>query len=127
MWVWFSPHLNHTQSLIKEMCSCTKGVGEGGTICLRESAGEEYGEQPRILWDAASLSVVQMQNCSTVSVEVRKSQHKYIVGPRGHGLQEILQVSGCWVEVPSLDSDVNTITLRGPGEKLGQALTLVGY
>ena len=36
----------------------------------------------------------QKRNCATVSVEVRKTQHKYIVGPRGQGLQEILQTSG---------------------------------
>lgn len=38
--------------------------------------------------------LIQKRNCSTVSVEVRKTQHKYIVGPRGQGLQEILQTSG---------------------------------
>jgi hypothetical protein len=60
-----------------------------------------------------------------VSVEVKKTQHKYIVGPRGQGLQEVLQTTGVWVEVPPSDSDVNTITLRGPQEKLGEALTVV--
>lgn len=65
------------------------------------------------------------RTCSTVPVEVRKSQHKYIVGPRGQGLQEVLQSTGVWVEVPAPDADVNTITLRGPQEKLGQALTQV--
>ena len=29
------------------------------------------------------------------------------------------------MDVPALDADVNTITLRGPQEKLGQALTQV--
>ena len=71
-------------------------------------------------------SPLQKRTCSTVSIEVRKSQHKYIIGPRGQGLQEILLNSGVWVEVPSTDSDSNTITLRGPQEKLGHALTQVG-
>ena len=66
----------------------------------------------------------QKRTASSVSVEVRKSQHKYVV--RGGGLQEILQDSGVWVEVPSPETDSNTITLRGPQEKLGQALTQVG-
>lgn len=60
-----------------------------------------------------------------MSVEVRKSQHKYIVGPRGHVLQEILQTTGVWVDVPSTESDSSTITLRGTQDKLGQALTQV--
>ncbi len=67
----------------------------------------------------------QRRSCSTVSVEVKKTQHKYVVGPRAHVLHEILQTSGVWVEVPPSESDSNTITLRGPQEKLGQALTLV--
>ena len=38
--------------------------------------------------------IVQKRTCSTVSVEVRKTQHKYIVGPRGVGIQEILAATG---------------------------------
>ena len=33
--------------------------------------------------------------------------------------------SGVWVDVPSQDTESNTITLRGPQEKLGIALTQV--
>ena len=86
--------------------------------------------------------IVQKRTCSTVSVEVRKTQHKYIVGPRGVGIQEILAATGdlidehqleyncihyigVSVEMPSSESDSSTITLRGPPEKLGLALTQV--
>ena len=75
----------------------------------------------------APRSYLQCRTYGTVSVEVKKSQHKYIVGPRGQGLQEVLQTTGVWVEVPPSDADSNTITLRGPQEKLGQALTVVRY
>ena len=68
---------------------------------------------------------LQKRSIESVSVEVRKSQHKYIVGPRGHVLQEILQTTGVWVDVPSTESDSSTITLRGTQDKLGQALTQV--
>ena len=61
-----------------------------------------------------------------MSIEVRKSQHKYIVGQRWAALQDILEATGVWVEVPSLETEASTITLRGPQEKLGQALTMVG-
>lgn len=52
------------------------------------------------------------RKCATVSVEVRKSQHKYIIGPKGAGIAEILQGSGVSVEMPPTDSDKETITLR---------------
>ncbi|XP_076653827.1 satellite-binding protein 1 Dp1 isoform X2 [Halictus rubicundus] len=65
------------------------------------------------------------KRCTTVSVEVPKSQHKYVIGPRGSTIAEILQVTGVSVEMPASDSPTGTITLRGPQEKLGQALDKV--
>ncbi|XP_072349563.1 vigilin isoform X2 [Scyliorhinus torazame] len=62
---------------------------------------------------------------TTISVEVKKSQHKYIVGPKGNTLQEILDVTGVSVEMPSLESSCETIILRGEPDKLGPALTQV--
>ncbi|XP_069948284.1 vigilin isoform X2 [Cherax quadricarinatus] len=65
------------------------------------------------------------RKCQTVSVEVRKSQHKYVIGYRGANIAEILQETGVSVEMPPTESTTETITLRGPQDKLGQALTLV--
>lgn len=65
------------------------------------------------------------KRCTTVSVEVPKSQHKYVIGPRGSTIAEILQTTGVSVEMPAADSATGTITLRGPQEKLGQALNKV--
>lgn len=62
---------------------------------------------------------------TTISVEVKKSQHKYIIGPKGNTLQEILEVTGVSVEMPSLESLSETIILRGEPDKLGPALTQV--
>merc|ERR1712223_1909307 len=65
------------------------------------------------------------RKCSTVSVEVKKSQHKYVIGPKGSQINEILSATGVFVEMPSSDSPSETITLRGPQDKLGLALTKV--
>ncbi|XP_062858912.1 vigilin isoform X2 [Trichomycterus rosablanca] len=62
---------------------------------------------------------------TTISVEVRKSQHKYIIGPKGNSLQEIMESTGVSVEMPPLDSSSETIILRGEPDKLGPALTQV--
>lgn len=66
------------------------------------------------------LFLIQEKRCTTVSVEVPKSQHKYVIGPRGSTISEILQTTGVSVEMPAPDSATGTITLRGPQEKLGQ-------
>ena len=65
------------------------------------------------------------RKCQTVSVEVRKSQHKYVIGSKGANLHEILAETGVSVEIPPLDSQSGTITLRGEQDKLGPALTKV--
>jgi len=65
------------------------------------------------------------RKCTTVSVEVPKQQHKYIIRPKGQGIQEIFAATGVSVEVPPDKSDQSTITLRGEPDKLGLALTQV--
>ena len=76
------------------------------------------------MWDKMLLPL-QKRKCQTVSVEVKKSQHKYVVGPRYANIQDILAKTGVSVEVPDLNSPSETITLRGEQEKLGSALTEV--
>lgn len=58
-------------------------------------------------------------------MEVKKSQHKYVIGPKGNTLQEILDKTGVSVEIPPPDSSSETIILRGEPDRLGQALTEV--
>lgn len=65
------------------------------------------------------------RSCVSVSIEVHKSQHKYVIGRGGSGVNEILATTGVSVEVPPLESSSETITLRGEAEKLGIALTSV--
>lgn len=65
------------------------------------------------------------KKCSTVSVEVPRAQHRYVYGVKGSTIQEILQLTGVAVELPPSDSNIDTITLRGPQEKLGNALSTV--
>lgn len=72
-----------------------------------------------------SMSSSQKRKTTTISVEVKKSQHKYIIGPKGNTLQEILEATGVSVEMPPLDSSSETIILRGEPDKLGPALTQV--
>lgn len=69
--------------------------------------------------------IQQKRKTTTVSIEVRKTQHKYVIGPKRSSIHEILQLTGVSVEVPSPDSDSETITLRGDPDKLGMALTQV--
>lgn len=75
----------------------------------------------------AILSLVQekKKKTKTIHVEVKKQQHRYVIGPKGQTLQEILKQTGVSIEMPPLDNPSETITLRGEQEKLGPALTLL--
>lgn len=86
------------------------------------------GEKEGVMAAKAQVEAIYKQmekKCTTVSVEVPKSQHKYVIGPKGSTIAEILQNTGVSVEMPSSDSATGTITLRGPHDKLGLALSCV--
>jgi len=87
-------------------------------------AGEKNGVLA-VVEKIKEINKVLEKKATTVSVEVKKSQHKYVIGPKGNAINEILQETGVFVEMPSSDSSSETITLRGPQEKLGLALTKV--
>ena len=50
-----------------------------------------------------------------------------MIGPKGNAINEILQDTGVFVEMPSSDSPSETITLRGPQEKLGLGEFVLKY
>jgi len=65
------------------------------------------------------------RTCHTIQVEVKKQQHRYVIGPKGQSLQDIFKQTGVSIEMPPSDNPSETITLRGEQEKLGPALTLL--
>uniref|UniRef100_A0A8C7ZDS2 Vigilin n=1 Tax=Oryzias sinensis TaxID=183150 RepID=A0A8C7ZDS2_9TELE len=86
------------------------------------------GEKEQVALAVAMIKKVyeeKKKNTTTIAVEVKKSQHKYVVGPKGNTLQEILDRTGVSVEIPPSDSSSETVILRGEPDRLGQALTEV--
>ncbi|RKO93442.1 hypothetical protein BDK51DRAFT_32739 [Blyttiomyces helicus] len=61
----------------------------------------------------------------TIQIGVNKRQHRFIIGPKGATLQEILVVTGCFVELPLSSDPSESVTIRGPADQLTQALQLV--
>jgi len=62
------------------------------------------------------------KKCTTVNIEVKKAQHKYILGPAGQNLRQLFAKTGVSVELPH-ESESETITLRGERSKLATALS----
>ncbi|KAK2490649.1 hypothetical protein MC885_010910 [Smutsia gigantea] len=86
------------------------------------------GEKEQLAQAVARIRKIyeeKKKKTTTIAVEVKKSQHKYVIGPKGNSLQEILERTGVSVEIPPSDSISETVILRGEPEKLGQALTEV--
>lgn len=86
------------------------------------------GEKDGVARAKAAIEEIHREmekTCSFVCVEVPKVQHRYVIGAKGSTIQEILQLTGVAVEMPPSDSSSDTITLRGPQQKLGMALSTV--
>jgi len=86
------------------------------------------GDKEGVLASVQVLNAIYEEKkakCQMVSIEVRKTQHKYIIGQQANNLYEILDKTGVSVEVPFFESPSETITLRGEQLSLGSALTLV--
>ncbi|XP_053314560.1 vigilin [Spea bombifrons] len=86
------------------------------------------GEKEQLAQAVARIRQIyeeKKKKTTSIAVEVKKSQHKYVIGPKGNSLQEILERTGVSVEIPPSDSSSETVILRGEPEKLGQALTEV--
>ncbi|KAI1882721.1 hypothetical protein AGOR_G00237830 [Albula goreensis] len=86
------------------------------------------GEKEQVAQAVAMIKKIyeeKKKNATTIAVEVKKSQHKYVIGPKGNTLQEILDKTGVSVEIPPSDSSSETVILRGEPDRLGQALTEV--
>lgn len=60
-----------------------------------------------------------------MTCKVAPAQHRYVIGQKRSGLEEILRDTDVVVEVPPEDSGSDVLTLRGPQAKLGDALALV--
>lgn len=61
----------------------------------------------------------------TLTVSIPKRQHKYVIGPKGSNLSDLLETTGCIVELPPPSDSSENVTVRGPGEKLVQALGFI--
>ncbi|KAL3097476.1 hypothetical protein niasHS_003924 [Heterodera schachtii] len=76
--------------------------------------------------DEAAVEILKIFNEkkeSVVSVEVTvpKAQHRYVIGQKRAGLEEIFRETEVLVELPPEDSDSETVILRGPKDKIGDA------
>uniref|UniRef100_A0A915EMX8 K Homology domain-containing protein n=1 Tax=Ditylenchus dipsaci TaxID=166011 RepID=A0A915EMX8_9BILA len=61
----------------------------------------------------------------SLTCKVAKGQHRFIIGSKRSGIEEIFRDTDVVVEVPALDEESDTLTLIGPVNKLGDALALV--
>jgi hypothetical protein len=57
-----------------------------------------------------------------VEITVKKPQHRFIIGRKRAGLEEIFNETEVIVEPPPEDADSETIVLRGPKDKIGDAV-----
>uniref|UniRef100_A0A8C7FTN8 High density lipoprotein-binding protein n=1 Tax=Oncorhynchus kisutch TaxID=8019 RepID=A0A8C7FTN8_ONCKI len=114
--------------LVQELCQETGARVSIPPPSLHKDEIVITGEKESVALAISRIRAIydeKKRKTTTISVEVKKSQHKYIVGPKGNSLHEIMETTGVSVEMPPLDSCSETIILRGEPDKLGPALTQV--
>jgi len=86
------------------------------------------GEKPGVGIAAQDISAIFEQlrlTCGQMTVQIKKSQHRYIIGSRGAAINDIHEKTGVVVEVPSQDNESDQVILRGPQDRLGEAVAMV--
>lgn len=61
----------------------------------------------------------------TLVLPINKKQHRFIIGPKGSVITEILERTGCYVELPLQSDPSDMVTVRGPENALGVALNMI--
>ncbi|KAF9432758.1 hypothetical protein BGZ76_010364 [Entomortierella beljakovae] len=61
----------------------------------------------------------------TMTINIPKRQHRFLVGTKGVHINEIHAATGCTIEIPPVDSVSDSIVVRGPEKELIPALTLI--
>ncbi|KAK9719344.1 hypothetical protein K7432_004879, partial [Basidiobolus ranarum] len=125
------PHNNFIQNLTEQM-------GVKVHIPPFISSEDEESNVDKSILVAGDKSIIQsvvdiignlyedlQRTTKTMLVNIPKRQHKYLIGPKGANLQEILEVTGCFVELAPASDPSEEVTIRGPEAKLVEALTFV--
>ncbi|KAJ3408048.1 hypothetical protein HDU80_007042 [Chytriomyces hyalinus] len=101
----------------------------------KEGAPEKNPNEISIVGSREAIKAAEMQirvlydnlerNTRTLSFPVKKRQHRFIIGSKGKNLTEILEQTGCSVELPLASDPSDMVTVRGPDNMLSVALQAV--
>jgi len=86
------------------------------------------GDREEVAKATAKLTAIYKEmksKCKEISIEISKSQHRFVIGPKGRTLHDILAETGCAVELPKPDKLSETVTIRGLPDKIGDAINAV--
>nr|CAG8501701.1 11116_t:CDS:10 [Entrophospora candida] len=64
-------------------------------------------------------------NTYALNVDIPKRQHRYLIGPNGANLNEILETTGCVLELPPATDQSVKVVIYGPQNQLAGALQTV--
>ncbi|TPX52396.1 hypothetical protein SeMB42_g01460 [Synchytrium endobioticum] len=91
-------------------------------------AHEKSGEREAVKQVEDKLKAIYedaKKRVKTSQLQVSKKQHRFVIGMRGSGLQEIFRDTACAVEVPPASDPSDMITVRGVEDNIGRAVQAV--
>ncbi|KAI1727538.1 KH domain-containing protein [Ditylenchus destructor] len=93
--------------------------GETIVITGEREGVEQAAKEIRAIYESKKNAI------KSLTCKVPKAQHRFIIGTKRSGIEEILRDTDVIVDVPVEDDESETITLRGQPAKLGDALSQV--
>lgn len=65
------------------------------------------------------LYYFQKNECATLCIDIPKEKHRFLLAQKGDYIQDLLLETNVSIEVPRLDSDEETVILRGLINNIG--------
>ncbi|KAJ3365832.1 hypothetical protein GGF32_008230 [Allomyces javanicus] len=64
------------------------------------------------------------QSTTSADVTIEKRKHRFLVGADGAHLAELMDKTGCVLDIPAANDASTSVTVRGPSATIGEALAL---
>ncbi|KNE64437.1 hypothetical protein AMAG_09459 [Allomyces macrogynus ATCC 38327] len=98
----------------------TSSTDENSVIVLAGDMADVRAARERLVDVRLQLE----QSTTSADVTIEKRKHRFLVGADGAHLAELMEKTGCVLDIPAANDASTSVTVRGPSATIGEALAL---
>ncbi|KNE60547.1 hypothetical protein AMAG_18557 [Allomyces macrogynus ATCC 38327] len=98
----------------------TSSTDENSVIVLAGDMADVRAARERLVDVRLQLE----QSTTSADVTIEKRKHRFLVGADGAHLAELMEKTGCVLDIPAANDALTSVTVRGPSATIGEALAL---